>query len=523
MSKRFFTPLDLTGTINDNVSTPERSLKWSDGTGTLELGLKGNNIKLPVGQEEVALCFNGSGATLNKGDVVYITGAQGQRPRINKASASSESTSSKTFGIVSETILTGQEGFVTTFGVVANINTSAFTEGSPLYLSTTAGGITNSVQTPPNHTVFIGYCLKSNQSSGRIFVKIQNGYEIQELHNVLINSPSTGHTLNYNSTTGLWTNGPASGGVFEVYYQSSAPSSPVLGDIWVDSDENLVEYDALDVSNILPSQSGNSGKFLTTNGSSPSWQTINLSIYAPLNAPTFTGIPTAPTAIAGTNTTQLATTEFVRSEVANLIASAPAALDTLDELAAALGDDANFATTVTNSIATKEPTISAGTTSQYWRGDKSWQTLNKTSVGLSNVENTSLSTWAGTSNITTVGNINSGTITLQSTAKIETTSTTINTNSTVSLSSLNASQYRSAEYLVQVVQGVKQTVSKLIMIHDGTNAHVTEYSLIELGASRIPITLAVNLTGGSVVLEATITDANITDAVAKVIQTAIVI
>jgi len=77
------------------------------------------------------------------------------------------------------------------------------------------------------------------------------------------------------------------------------------------------------------------------------------STYAPLASPALTGTPTAPTATAGTNTTQVATTAFVKTAVDNVVAAAPGALDTLDELAAALGDDANFATTVTNSIATK--------------------------------------------------------------------------------------------------------------------------------------------------------------------------
>ena len=76
---------------------------------------------------------------------------------------------------------------------------------------------------------------------------------------------------------------------------------------------------------------------------------------APLASPALTGTPTAPTAAAGTNTTQIATTAFVSTAVANVIDSAPGALDTLNELAAALGDDANFSTTVTNSIATKLP------------------------------------------------------------------------------------------------------------------------------------------------------------------------
>ena len=74
---------------------------------------------------------------------------------------------------------------------------------------------------------------------------------------------------------------------------------------------------------------------------------------APLASPALTGTPTAPTAAPGTNTTQLATAAFVQAAIAALIAAAPGALDTLDELAAAMGDDANFVTTVTNALALK--------------------------------------------------------------------------------------------------------------------------------------------------------------------------
>ena len=83
--------------------------------------------------------------------------------------------------------------------------------------------------------------------------------------------------------------------------------------------------------------------------------TSAIALKANLASPTLTGVPTAPTATAGTNTTQLATTAFVKSAVDNLVASAPAALDTLNELAAALGSDASFSTTVTNSLASKAP------------------------------------------------------------------------------------------------------------------------------------------------------------------------
>ena len=82
--------------------------------------------------------------------------------------------------------------------------------------------------------------------------------------------------------------------------------------------------------------------------------------YAPLASPALTGTPTAPTAGATVNTTQLATTAFVQTAVSNLVDSSPGALNTLNELAAALGDDASFSTTVTNSIATKLP-LAGGT------------------------------------------------------------------------------------------------------------------------------------------------------------------
>lgn len=93
--------------------------------------------------------------------------------------------------------------------------------------------------------------------------------------------------------------------------------------------------------------SGNTSVALPTSGT-----------LATLASPTFTGTPAAPTATAGTNTTQIATTAFVSTAVANLVNAAPAALDTLDELAAALGDDANFASTMTNALALKAPLAS---------------------------------------------------------------------------------------------------------------------------------------------------------------------
>ena len=97
---------------------------------------------------------------------------------------------------------------------------------------------------------------------------------------------------------------------------------------------------------------------LTTDLSNKLASTTAASTYAPLASPALTGTPTAPTAAAGTSTTQVATTAFVGTAVADLVASAPAALNTLNELATALGNDASFSTTITNAIALKSPLAS---------------------------------------------------------------------------------------------------------------------------------------------------------------------
>lgn len=103
-------------------------------------------------------------------------------------------------------------------------------------------------------------------------------------------------------------------------YQSTAPSSPVTGQIWIDSDDGTIYVwsgSAWQNTAALPSQVGQSGRYLTTNGITASWGVIDISSKADLSSPIFTGTPTAPTAAVLTNTTQIATTAFVNAEIAN--------------------------------------------------------------------------------------------------------------------------------------------------------------------------------------------------------------
>jgi hypothetical protein len=190
-----------------NGPTPTGQISWNSSDGTIDIGLNGGNVVLQVGQEQVQRINNNTGSALLEGQAVYITGAQGQRLTVNRAQANGESTSSKTFGVVTENIANGAEGYITTEGLVRNINTSAYAEGAALWLSpTTPGGITTTKPVAPNHLVLVGFCVRQHATAGSIFVKVQNGYELDEIHDVLINGKANNDVLKYDSATGVWKN-----------------------------------------------------------------------------------------------------------------------------------------------------------------------------------------------------------------------------------------------------------------------------------------------------------------------------
>lgn len=144
--------------------------------------------------------------TLTPGTVIVITGSTGSNVTVQRASAASEATSSKTFAITVDTIAVNETGRCVKDDFIENINTSALTEGSALWLSTTAGQLTMTAPSAPNHAVFVGYCVRSHASAGRILVKIQNGYELSELHDMLIASRASGDTILFDGVTGTWKN-----------------------------------------------------------------------------------------------------------------------------------------------------------------------------------------------------------------------------------------------------------------------------------------------------------------------------
>lgn len=202
-----------TGTAGEAV------MRWNNTDGTVDIGMKGGNVTLQVGQEQLARVVNKTSPLIDllesNYQAVRIYSATGQRLSVRLAKADSDANSASTLGIVTETIAQNQEGFITTSGQVREINTTGslqgetWADGDILYLSgTTAGAITNVKPSAPIHTVIVGYVEYAHAIHGKIFVKVDNGYELDELHNVYIN-PATladDNLIQYDSATSLWKN-----------------------------------------------------------------------------------------------------------------------------------------------------------------------------------------------------------------------------------------------------------------------------------------------------------------------------
>ena len=189
-------------------------MQWNEVDGTLDLGLVGGNVTLQIGQETVHRVVNKTGATILNGQAVYAKGSVGQRLEVGLAIATSDVTSATILGVATEDIPNNHTGFITAEGLVRGLNTSAWTDGQPLYLSPfVAGALTTTKPAAPQHLVFMGFVVKGGTAgAGTIFIKPQNGYELDELHNVLIQSPTQGQTLLYDAAVKVWRNGSGGGG-----------------------------------------------------------------------------------------------------------------------------------------------------------------------------------------------------------------------------------------------------------------------------------------------------------------------
>ena len=155
---------------------------------------------------------NQTGATIAKGSVVYISGATGDNALISLSDADTEATSSKTLGLTAASIANGATGMVICEGLISGVNTGSATAGQSVWLSSTAGGfVFNTPPASPAHSVYLGVVIRAHAVNGEILIKVQNGYELDELHNVTAPSPADNDVLAWDSASSMWTNQTASG------------------------------------------------------------------------------------------------------------------------------------------------------------------------------------------------------------------------------------------------------------------------------------------------------------------------
>ena len=183
-----------------DISVGQEFIIIYDGTNFQMIGIAPNQM--------FAYVTNEDSVTITKGQPVYAFGASGDRMSVKLANNTTEATSSKTVGLVfSSSIAAGGLGFVITQGVLSNVNTGSFSAGNTLYVGASAGALTNTMPTAPNHLTRIGIVERANAGNGLIYVMVQNGFQLDELSDVDITStlPVNNDVLTYiTGTNNLW-------------------------------------------------------------------------------------------------------------------------------------------------------------------------------------------------------------------------------------------------------------------------------------------------------------------------------
>jgi len=160
-----------------------------------------------IAETLVAEVTNAESFNLNRGDVVYTFGATGDVMSVKLASNSGDSTSATTLGVVNETIIPNGIGTVTVAGRMEKMSfPHPFAEGDALYLGNTPGTFTRVKPVAPEHGVYLGVIERANNGNGIAYIKVQNGYELNEIHDVLLTAPLSGQIIRRNQANTLWEN-----------------------------------------------------------------------------------------------------------------------------------------------------------------------------------------------------------------------------------------------------------------------------------------------------------------------------
>ena len=495
MSKRFLSGINVTGTATlntvANAGLDTDKFLVLDAAGNIDFRT-GDELKLDIGanvvsriEHEVKL-----GETMTIGTPVYI-GVDlnaGTNMTVYKATNATEAGSSKTIGLIASSGITNDLVEVVTEGLLEGLNTSTATKGDPVWLGVNGALLFGLANKPvaPAHMVFLGIVTRVQQNNGEIFVKVQNGFEMSEIHNYLQGNVQNNEVIVYESATSLykpksiptilgytpvpdsrtltingttydlsanrsWTITTDASARSILRYVATANQTtftisggytPALTDVYRNGVklDNTTDFTATNGTTIVLTNGAsvndvievyryqtaflannalrvvtefvatagqttfnvtynsglvdvfyNGSKLLSTEYTAGNGTSIILNFPCNVNdtlevhaysyaVGAFTGQAqlngTGLVRMSGTTVTYdnatYATQSYVTTAVANLVNSAPATLDTLNELATALGNDANFATTITTSISTKQAQLNgtgfvkvSGTTVSY--------------------------------------------------------------------------------------------------------------------------------------------------------------
>ena len=182
--------------LNPTNSPGAGQIAYKGTTGALAYLMNNSAVECEIGQQLFAYVVNADSVTINKGEAVYLFGASGNKASVKRANNTSDATSAKTLGLAAENIGVNQKGFVICQGVLDGLNTGAYNDGDILYVGATAGALTNVKPYAPNHLVYIGVVERANNGNGQIYVRVQNGYELDEIHDVdLVSTPPVNNDI----------------------------------------------------------------------------------------------------------------------------------------------------------------------------------------------------------------------------------------------------------------------------------------------------------------------------------------
>lgn len=190
--------------LDASPTIQEGRMGWNPNDGTMDIGMPGGNVNLQVGQELLVRVKNESGAQINNGQLVYISGASGNNVLVSLADADNF-LESFVLGMATEDIASNQFGFVTTQGIVRDVDTSGYSAGDVIWLSQTAGEFTSTRPTAPAFSVFVGYVINSNVNEGNVIIRPTLVPRLRGLSDVYSpTTPNDQDNLKWDATNSRW-------------------------------------------------------------------------------------------------------------------------------------------------------------------------------------------------------------------------------------------------------------------------------------------------------------------------------